>query len=154
MARNRLSSAARKACAAAGRRNLDEWRTRREQAIRERMELATAFRAELLAEIGPNPSMAAKVLVESAVAGHLAIATFNRRFIQGRTGPEQLDALTRVQGQLNRTLRLLGVQFLNASANNDDPSKPVRGGLAEYVATLAARRAASAPDTGQGETEE
>ena len=134
MARNRLTPAARKACAAAGRRNLDEWRTRREQAIKERTELAAAFRAELLAEIGPNPNMAAKVLVESAVAGHLAIANFTRRFIQGRTGPEQLDALTRVQGQLNRTLRLLNVQFPNGNDNSDDPSKPVRGGLADYLA--------------------
>lgn len=128
MARNKLSKAARASCAAAGRANLANWRNRRTEVARERAALAAEFRAELLAELGPNPSATARALIESAVSAYTAIAVAQNRFIQGRTNAESMEALIRLQGALSRTLRLLGVRLPSASA-------PPGGDLASYLAT-------------------
>lgn len=135
---NRLSNTARKRCAASGAKNLTDWRNRRTEAARERTALAADFRAELMRDCGPNVTAIARALIESAVASYIAIAITSNRFVQGRTQSDTMDTLIRTQGQLNRTLRMLGLKSPMASGDNNDPNANggdarTPGGIAEWT---------------------
>ena len=95
-----------------------------------RRKLADDFRARLLAEIGPGKSIAREALIDTAVSAYVEIVEISARFIHCRASGEAMSRLSIARGQLQRTLRMLGVAPHNAG---DDPDTPPRGGVADYM---------------------
>jgi hypothetical protein len=137
---NKMSPAGSRACAKAGSRNLEQWRNRRSEVTRERTKLADEFRAELLKEMGASITATGRALVESATASYIAIAIASNRFQQGRTNSYMMSDLIRTQGQLNRSLKLLGVKF--PISTNDDSHIDAHSELTDIERDIAESRRA------------
>jgi hypothetical protein len=132
MGRNQLSEAGRSRCREAGQRNIAIVNARRETSCRELAELAQTSRDGLLRELGPSVGAAQRILVEAAVAGHLALHVVCSRFQRGRAGLGAVGDLIRLQSETRRSLSVLG---LVASALESEPEPG--SALAEYLAQRA-----------------
>lgn len=98
------------------------WRASAER----RTQIADEFRAELMAQLGPERTTASdKALVETAVSAYAQVWDLSRRFLAGRAGAQAMQALQIARGQLDRAMRGLGLTH-NGAENDDTGVSPAR----------------------------
>jgi hypothetical protein len=120
--------------------------SRNNAATRERRALLEAdFRTRLDAEL-PGPSSAVRdALVASAASAFVEITETTARYLRCRAGAEQMERLSTVRSELNRTLRLLGV---TPKPQSDTTDQPPGGALQRYLVSKAAQEAAVTTPSG------
>ena len=103
------------------------------QVAQERKAAARRFRRDLLRELGQKAKWAAvREVVDSAVASHAAVMLLSNKVLTARATAWDFDMLARMQGQLNRTLRLLGIRLPGTDEiDSEDCSAPPRGATPE-----------------------
>jgi hypothetical protein len=78
-------------------------------AMAERAAMARDFRERLTRELALDGSAAQEALLDAAVSARVEIAVIAGRFLRCCATSDEMDRLQRARGELNRTLRMLGV---------------------------------------------
>ena len=112
-----------------------------------RERLAAEFTERLNAELGPSGASAMRdALVAAATSAYLEIVEGTSRFQRCRASAAQMERLSAVRSQLNRTLRLLGVK---PRAANDTTNAPTIADLRREYAERTEKTRETAPDEPQ-----
>lgn len=133
---HRLTKQGRLRCAETGRANVIAWNQRSAARRREFAELAQQTREGLLRELGAPATRAQLVLIESCVTSVLALRALAGGFSLAKASFKALDRAVRVQGQLLRTLRALGLVRPSGADEAVEPEEEAeaRSELQEYLA--------------------
>jgi predicted cobalt transporter CbtA len=121
--RRRLTPAGRAVLAVSGRANLKAWRELHGRSQPDVTAEVEQFHADLLRDLGPKRTAAQTALAVSAVASYASILLALSKLLRTRRSRRLgafLDRLSRLQGQLLRTLR----QLFPAIGDGLDPDTP------------------------------
>ena len=94
------------------------------RAQRERADMARDFRERLTHELAINGSASQAALVDAAVSAHLEIAVISAKFLRCCATCAEMERLQAARGQLQRTLRALGLVGDSGEPHVDDSAPP------------------------------
>lgn len=109
--KKRLTKQARAKMAEAGRKNLQEWHERAQEADSNAVGEIDAFRADLFRELGPNAPTTRRALAENAVMAYASIIWVNKELRKTRN-PERMAVVEKaswISGNLTRLLKALAL---------------------------------------------
>jgi hypothetical protein len=95
--------------------------------VERRTQIATDFRARLLAELGPDDgSVAREVIVDVCVSAFVECKVLSGRFLGCSATASDMDRCSRTRGQLLRTLEQLGLVREEGAGGSGAPSDEPR----------------------------